>query len=88
MISSKRRRRSHSAAQGFFQKYLNTVCGPEDSIIKPDATDELGYEAEVAFIVGKPARYVSEEDAYDYIAGYTICNDVSASDITTLDKQV
>ena len=76
------------AAPRIFSKYQNSVCGPEDCIIKPDATDELGYEVEVAFVVGKPARYVSEEDAYDYIAGYTIFNDVSASDITTLDKQV
>lgn len=71
-----------------FAKYQNTICGPEDAIIKPKATNELGYEAELAFIIGKPARKVKAENAYDYIAGYTIFNDVSASDITTSDKQV
>lgn len=71
-----------------FSKYHNAICGPEDPIIKPKATEELGYEAELAFIIGKPARNVKAEDAYDYIAGYTIFNDVSASDITTTDKQV
>jgi len=71
-----------------FSKYLNAICGPEDDIIKPKATNELGYEAEMAFVIGKPARNVKEEDAYEYIAGYTIFNDVSASDITTIDKQV
>lgn len=75
-------------APRIFSKYQNTICGPEDVIIKPKATDELGYEAELAFIIGKPARNVKAADAYDYIAGYTIFNDVSASDITTLDKQV
>jgi len=71
-----------------FAKYQNAICGPEDAVIKPFATNELGYEAEVAFIVGKPARNVLEEAAYGYIAGYTIFNDISASDITTRDKQV
>lgn len=71
-----------------FSKYSNSICGPQDSIIKPNATNELGYEAELAFIVGKPARNVKAEDAYDYIAGYTILNDVSASDLTNIDKQV
>ena len=71
-----------------FSKYLNAICGPEDVIIKPKATNELGYEAEMAFVIGKSARNVKEEDAYNYIAGYTIFNDVSASDITTMDKQV
>lgn len=71
-----------------FSKYNNSLCGPEDPIIYPYETKELGYEAELAFIVGKPARRVSEEDALSYIAGYTILNDVSASDLTTLDIQV
>lgn len=71
-----------------FSKYVNAICGPEDAIIKPKATNELGYEAEMAFVMGKSARNIKEEDAYEYIAGYTIFNDVSASDITTMDKQV
>lgn len=71
-----------------FSKYSNSICGPEDAIIKPKATNELGYEAELAFVIGKPARNVAATDAYNYIAGYTIFNDVSASDITTRDKQV
>ena len=47
----------------------------------------LGYEVELAFVVGKPAKNVSEEDAYDYIAGYMTFNDVSASDLTKKDVQ-
>lgn len=75
-------------APRIFAKYHNSICGPEDAIIKPRETNELGYEAELAVIIGKPARNVSEEEAYDHVAGYTIFNDVSASDITTMDKQV
>ena len=71
-----------------FSKFSNSICGPQDPIIKPNATNELGYEAELAFIIGKPARNVKAEDAYDYVAGYTILNDVSASDLTNIDKQV
>jgi len=71
-----------------FSKFHNAVCGPEDDIIRPKINQEFGYEAEMAFIVGKHARNVSEADAYDYVAGYTVFNDVSASDLTTIDKQV
>jgi acylpyruvate hydrolase len=42
----------------------------------------------LAFVVGKPARHVPVEKALDYIAGYTIFNDISASDLTSMDKQV
>lgn len=69
-----------------FSKYFNAICGPEDPIIYPPMTQELGYEAELAFVVGKRGRYIPEDKAYDYIAGYTIFNDISASDLTARDK--
>jgi len=69
-----------------FSKYFNAICGPEDSVIYPPMTKELGYEAELAFVVGKRGRYISEENAYDHIVGYTILNDISASDLTARDK--
>lgn len=71
-----------------FSKYNNSLCGPSDPIIYPEMTKCLGYEAELAFVVGKVARNVKKEDALSYIAGYTILNDVSASDLTGMDKQV
>lgn len=71
-----------------FSKYNNALCGPNDPIIYPEMTKCLGYEAELAFVIGKPARNVDKEDALSYIAGYTIFNDVSASDLTSMDKQV
>lgn len=65
-------------------KYSNAICGPEDPIIYPRETRELGYEAEMAFVIGKPARRVTEEAALSYIAGYTVLNDVTASDVQAL----
>ncbi len=43
----------------------------------PKNSDRMDWECEIAFVVGKRARYVAEEDALAHIAGYTICNDVS-----------
>lgn len=62
-----------------FSKYHNAICGPEDPIIYPRMTKELGYEAELAFVIGKPGRHIPEQKAFDHIAEYTIFNDVSAS---------
>ncbi|QGP94023.1 Fumarylacetoacetate (FAA) hydrolase family protein [Neomoorella glycerini] len=71
-----------------FAKYKNALCGPDDPIIYPRMTQCLGYEAELAFVIGKKGRNVPVEKAFDYVAGYMIFNDVSASDLTALDKQV
>ncbi|MHB1653455.1 MAG: fumarylacetoacetate hydrolase family protein [Desulfitobacteriaceae bacterium] len=71
-----------------FSKYNNTLCGPDDPIIYPKMTQALGYEVEIAFVIGKKGRNVPKEKAFDYIAGYMIFNDVSASDLTAMDKQV
>lgn len=71
-----------------FSKYFNALCGPFDPIPYPAMTKCLGYEAELAFVVGKPARDIPIERAFEYIAGYTIFNDMSASDLTAMDKQV
>jgi acylpyruvate hydrolase len=64
-----------------FAKFNNTIIGPEDDIPLHPVTNQLDYEAEFAFVIGKKARYVSEEEGLDYVAGYTIANDVSARDL-------
>ncbi|MEA5011883.1 MAG: fumarylacetoacetate hydrolase family protein [Angelakisella sp.] len=71
-----------------FSKYFNSICGPDDPILYPKQTKCLGYEVELAIVIGKKGRYVPLEKAYDYVAGYTMLNDVSASDLTGMDKQV
>lgn len=52
-----------------------------------DLTAQVDWEGELAVIIGKTARRVSEADALDYVFGYTIANDVSARDLQTRDKQ-
>ena len=60
---------------------LIPLLGPEDDIPHYPISDQLDYEAEFTFVIGKQARNVSEEDALDYVAGYTITNDVTYRDI-------
>ncbi|NLY78371.1 MAG: fumarylacetoacetate hydrolase family protein [Lysinibacillus sp.] len=64
-----------------FAKFANTILGPEDDIPFYPISEQLDYEMEFTFVIGKQARNVSEEDALDYVAGYTITNDVTYRDI-------
>ncbi len=64
-----------------FAKFANTIVGPQDDIPFYPVSEQLDYEAEFAFVIGKRARNVSQEDALDYVAGYTIVNDVTYRDI-------
>lgn len=64
-----------------FLKAASSVTGPGESIQLPQmAPDEVDYEAELAIIVGRECRNVSEAEALDYVLGYTCGNDVSARD--------
>ena len=63
-----------------FAKYSNTLIGSGQAIILPKNSTRVDYEAEFAFIVGKRARHISVEQALEYVAGYTVFNDVSARD--------
>jgi 2-keto-4-pentenoate hydratase/2-oxohepta-3-ene-1,7-dioic acid hydratase in catechol pathway len=60
-----------------FNKLANCIVGPNDDVMTPKGSIKLDYEVEIAFAIGKRARYVEEKDALSYVAGYTICNDVS-----------
>ncbi len=64
-----------------FAKYSNTIIGPQDDIPFFPISEQLDYEAEFSFVIGKRARNVSQKDALDYVAGYTIANDVTYRDI-------
>ena len=70
-----------------FSKYSNTVIGSGDAIVLPKVTDQVDYEAELGFVIGKRARHVSEADALEYVAGYLNVNDVSARDYQTRTSQ-
>lgn len=64
-----------------FAKYASTIIGPQDDIPFYPISEQLDYEAEFAFVIGKRARNVSQADALNYVAGYTIANDVTYRDI-------
>jgi 2,4-didehydro-3-deoxy-L-rhamnonate hydrolase len=60
-----------------FMKGNNSLCGPNDKVEKPRGSTKLDWECELAIIIGSRAKYVSEADALNYVAGYAVCNDVS-----------
>jgi 2-keto-4-pentenoate hydratase/2-oxohepta-3-ene-1,7-dioic acid hydratase in catechol pathway len=61
-----------------FAKYHNSVTGHGKPIVYPKIVKQLDLEGELTAVIGKTAYYVEEKDALDYVAGYTIMNDVSA----------
>jgi len=63
-----------------FAKYSNVVIGPNDPIVIPKVTDQVDWEGELGFIIGKTAKYIYMSDAMDYVAGYVVFNDVSGRD--------
>lgn len=60
-----------------FFKSSSALCGPDDNVIIPKNSAKTDWEVELAFVVGKKASYVDEENAMDYIAGYCLHNDYS-----------
>lgn len=71
-----------------FTKFPSSIVGPGDEIRwDPSLTQEVDYEAELAVVIGRSARRVGEDEALDYVAGYTICHDVSARDLQFGDGQ-
>jgi 2-keto-4-pentenoate hydratase/2-oxohepta-3-ene-1,7-dioic acid hydratase in catechol pathway len=74
---------SHPVHKGivFFQN-VDAIIGPDDAIVYPEGlTKELDYELELAIIIGRSGKFFGPEEAEDYIAGYTIFNDITARDI-------
>lgn len=65
----------------FFCKTANVITGPLNPIFIPRITSQVDYEAELAVIIGKRGRDIPEAEALDYVAGYSIFNDVSARDV-------
>lgn len=72
----------------YFSKRVNRAVAPGEEIDGHfDLVDSLDYEAELAVILGKEAKNVPEEEAFDYVMGYTVLNDVSARNVQTAHKQ-
>ena len=70
-----------------FIKPRTTLCGTNSNIICPKFVKELDYEVELAVVIGKECKNISEEQAMNQIFGYMVFNDVSARDIQFQDKQ-
>ncbi len=60
-----------------FMKATSAICGPNDPIVVPRGSEKTDWEVELAVVIGKPAKHVSEAEALDHVAGYAITNDVS-----------
>ena len=60
-----------------FMKANSAIVGPNDDVVMPRGSTHSDWEIELGVVIGKAAKYVSEEDALDYVAGYCLCNDVS-----------
>jgi 2-keto-4-pentenoate hydratase/2-oxohepta-3-ene-1,7-dioic acid hydratase in catechol pathway len=81
--------RSHAAEAGieppsaptFFAKFRNALAASGAEVTLPAASEKVDYEAEVAFVIGRRCRNVSEGDALAHVAGYTLLNDLSARDL-------
>jgi 2-keto-4-pentenoate hydratase/2-oxohepta-3-ene-1,7-dioic acid hydratase in catechol pathway len=65
-----------------FTKYTSSIIGDGDTIHwDPNETAKVDWEVELAVVIGKRAYRISEESVFDYVVGYTVCNDVSARDL-------
>jgi acylpyruvate hydrolase len=72
----------------FFCKFPSSITGPGDPISwPPGSSSQVDYEAELAVVIKKSCKGISPEQAWDYIAGYTILNDISARDAQFADGQ-
>jgi len=81
--------RDHAAESGMavpdypvlFHKVAGSLTGHKQPIVVPRISSKIDYEGELAIIIGRRGKYIAEDEAYAYIAGYTIANDVSARDL-------
>jgi 2-keto-4-pentenoate hydratase/2-oxohepta-3-ene-1,7-dioic acid hydratase in catechol pathway len=60
-----------------FMKATSAICGPNDDIVIPRGAQKTDWEVELGVVIGKPAKYVQEQDALSHVAGYCVINDLS-----------
>jgi len=70
-----------------FSKYVTSVIGPDRPVRLPAVSQQVDYEAEMAIVIGRRAKHVPVERAFDYVLGYMNLNDVSARDLQFADGQ-
>jgi acylpyruvate hydrolase len=70
-----------------FVKFQSAITAHGMPIVLPEGVENVDYELELALVIGRPAYRVSVESALDYVAGYTICNDIGARKIQHLEME-
>ncbi len=60
-----------------FMKATSAICGPNDPILIPRTSQKTDWEVELGVVIGKPAKYITEGEALNHVAGYCVINDVS-----------
>ena len=87
--------RDHAEEQGvdlperplLFAKWPNTLIGPGEPTRIPSICKNPDYEAELGVVIGRRASRVSKDDAFDFVRGYVVANDVSGRDLQFSDGQ-
>jgi acylpyruvate hydrolase len=87
--------RDHSAESGFkqpdyptlFARFASSLVGHEEPLIRPSISEALDFEGELAVVVGRRGRGISEADALDFVAGYAVFNDASVRDYQHMTSQ-
>lgn len=72
-------------APTYFQKPLTALCGHKADVVRPERCRWLNYEGEIAIVIGRNCRNISQAEAGDYIAGYAIANDYGLHDFRDTD---
>lgn len=72
----------------FFAKLTSAVIGPDEAIVLPGPETQVDYEVELAVVIGRVTRNVTQDQALHHVFGYTVVNDVSARDIQFADNQI
>jgi acylpyruvate hydrolase len=81
--------RDHAAEAGMavpeypvlFHKVAGSLIGHNQPIVVPRISSQIDYEGELAIIIGRRGKYIAEDEAISYVAGYSVANDVSARDL-------
>jgi len=75
------RERAKTGEPYIFQGAVSALCGAHDDILLPQRGEQHDWELELACVIGRPGRHVPVEDALDWVAGYTIANDLTTRDL-------
>ena len=70
-----------------FAKFPTALTGPRDPVRLPKISQQVDYEVELAFVIGRGGKHILEARAFEHVAGYMVLNDVTARDIQFGDKQ-